>query len=176
PKNLQSIPETQQKYNVETIQTRSNQNEIPNKVVAGETSPSQPQIQSNCNEQDIEFFKLKMAKLEEEIVILRNEISQLVSLLNQKSFENESKYNQELKPTKKVVQNINKTKQRVTSSKLNHIAKSTESEQKAEKAKKDVNERVAKASYEQNKRIEEIVKLIKERKYDAALKEIDDSF
>ncbi|MFN3268990.1 MAG: tetratricopeptide repeat protein [Candidatus Kapaibacteriota bacterium] len=143
------------------------------KIVTGE-----PIIkQSNCNEEDFEFLKFKMTKLEDEIKYLRNEIDNLTSLLSQKDMEktNSSQETKKHKSKDKVKVNSTNNEKNIARATKTQYSKQNTIDQKASKTSKATDEQI-KTSFDQNKRIEEIVSLIKEKKYDDALAKIDIAF
>lgn len=161
-RNVIKLPEEPQKNDIQK----------ENKVVAGDKT----QTHSNCNDEDIDFLKLKMAKLEEEISALRQEISNLVMLFAKSQEENLDNLRYKEKTKHKQESKINsKSQLRKSPETTNANLSKANVNNKNRKESRELGEQ-AKYSFEQSKRIEGIMNLIKEKKYDEALNEIDNAF
>lgn len=168
PKNeiLTKSNETNKK--VEPNLPNQDTNSKTEKVIAGKVIEIKPPTGND----EIDFMKMKLEKLEEEIRILKNEIIFLTNLLSEKR-----ETNNYLKEESKIKsQNTEKSSKSVKKGKNLSPEKTKKHNDKIHNNIQDLAQttpREAQNTIEQNKRVEEVILLIKERKYDLALKKID---
>ncbi|MFN3306831.1 MAG: tetratricopeptide repeat protein [Candidatus Kapaibacteriota bacterium] len=147
-------------YNTDTLEQfkQPEQQILDEKAIAGNTNYS---IVS-C--EDLEFTRMKMQKLEEEIYMLRVEISHLLEMMNDRK-ETEFKESPKANKTKTNFSNDAQNKKQNKNSKV--------SKKSTEMSKKD-NTTISKVLDDEinirgKKNIEEVVGLIKAKKYDEAI-------
>lgn len=154
--------ETPSKFALET------HSQPEDRAIAGEAFKNKPP----CEQCDDEFMKLKIEKLEEEIKILRKEIDNLVDIILNR-LDNANLH-------KETTNNESHSKAKSKNfEKKSPIRKKTELAQKEKRNVKDTNKNQmelkdnVQIKIEQNKKIEEIVQLIKNKKFNEALTLID---
>ncbi|MCX7908146.1 MAG: tetratricopeptide repeat protein [Ignavibacteria bacterium] len=116
-------------------------------------------------------MKLKLQKLEEEILTLRKEINTLVSILEEKNTSKPSNEN------KLILNNNTKSKTLAKNTKKDHKEQKIQYEKNnvknTKKSMENNSNKDLTSNYEQHKKVEEVVLQIKEKKYDEAIKSID---
>jgi len=161
----QIIPEGETQQNQVKQNITSNVTKNYPKTIAGEIQDAKDIEKREENA----FFELRMEKMEEEIRLLRNEISNLTRIIAEK-YDNSSISGTNTKNNvqQKKENSHTSKKSKGTPKPNNTLTTKTPNEHKQSPPQAETQ-----TAFENNVKIEEVIQLIKDRKYDEAIKRID---